>query len=269
MELHSCEPARPGTLDGVSSEEWPPSKCSDEPFKTRPQSVPLMDGATAAIAVSLFVLSGLLAVLSARGVLRFGATRAPVQLAWTVGLLFATAAMLIESVVYLGVLSDALLAAYIFLSAAIVGVLSLGATRVLHSVRIQRAYAGYILATCALVGVASFSTPVPGGMVSGGIIDGNPSVLLVLLSSTVTFPATVVLLAASVVALRRTRDWQNLLMIAGALILGAGGTLYIASFPVALYYAEFLGIVLLFFGLVSLAHRSTAPVPRTAGSSAG
>jgi hypothetical protein len=102
-------------------------------------------------------------------------------------------------------------------------------------------------------------------MVSGGIITGNPPVLLLVLSSLVTGPATVVLLTASYLALRRSWRWQTLLMIAGAVILGAGGTLYIASFPVALYYAEFLGIILLFLGLMSLPQTSSHATPVSSG----
>lgn len=45
----------------------------------------------------------------------------------------------------------------------------------------------------------------------------------------------------------------------GASILVAGGALYIASFPVALYHAEFIGIVLIFVGLVSLPQGTTRP----------
>jgi hypothetical protein len=47
-------------------------------------------------------------------------------------------------------------------------------------------------------------------------------------------------------------------MISGAAVLGAGGAFYIASFPVMLYYAEFIGIVLLFFGLVDFSRWALA-----------
>ncbi len=92
----------------------------------------------------------------------------------------------------------------------------------------------------------------PLSMVTQGIITGDPPLLLIVISSLVTGPATIVLLASSVSSLRRSRDWRTLLLVAGALVLGAGGTFYIASFPVVLYYAEFIGIVLLFAGLMSL-----------------
>jgi hypothetical protein len=222
-----------------------------------------------AIAASLVLLSGMLLVLSGRALLRYRRSPSRPQLMWGAGLIFATGAMMVESAVYLGTVSSLLLQVYVFFSAAIVGVLSLGATRILRSPRVERAYTYYIAATCAIVGVFSFLTPLPpASMITAGIITGDPPLLLLILSSLVTFPATVVLLAASYLSLRRTWRWQTLLMIAGALILGAGGTLYIASFPVALYYAEFLGIVLLFLGLVSLPQSASSTTPVSAGHSA-
>ncbi|HYA57795.1 MAG TPA: hypothetical protein VEH57_04945 [Thermoplasmata archaeon] len=215
-----------------------------------------MDAASYGTAASLILLCLLLSVLCARGVYRFLKEHARQELPWAGGLGLAAGAMAIEVVVYFGTVTIPIMDAYVFLSAAIVGILSLGATHVFHRPRVERAYCGYVLAGCTLVAVLSFVTPLPGGMVTNGVITGNPSLLLLVMSSLVTFPATVVLLAAAAVALRRSRKWQTLLMIAGALILGAGGTLYIASFPVALYYAEFVGIILLFFGLVSLPHPS-------------
>lgn len=211
-----------------------------------------MDGTVAALGASLLILSLLLAVLSVRGLLRYYHQRIPSQLMWGAGLALAAGAMAIETIVYAGVASSALLQMYVFLSAAIVGVLSLGATRILQSPRLERTYQLYTVATLAIVAIACALVPLPDSMVAGGIILGNPPLLLIGLSSLVTVPATVVLLAATVVSLRRTRRWQTLLMAAGAVILGAGGALYIASFPIALYYAEFLGIFLLFLGLMSL-----------------
>jgi hypothetical protein len=221
------------------------------------------------IAASLVALTALLLILCVRGFLQYSRLRLRTQLMWATGLGFATAAMAVEAVVYLGFVSSVLLEAYVFFSAAIVGVLSLGATRILRRPRLERGYTAYIAACSALVGVASFVTPLSGSMVSGGIITGDPPLVLLILSSLVTGPATVVLLSASYLSLRRSWKWQTLLMIAGAIILGAGGTLYIASFPVALYYAEFLGIILLFFGLISMPQGSAAAAhssPMTAGS---
>jgi hypothetical protein len=222
-----------------------------------------------AIGISLLGLSALLFVLSVRGIVRYVETRSRAQLMWGCGLALATAAMVVESVVYLGVVSSPILEAYVFFSAAIVGVLALGATKILRSPRIERAYTAYIAATSVVVAVASFLTPLPSSMVTNGIITGNPPLFLIVLSSFVTVPATVVLLTATALSLRRSWRWQTLLMAAGAIILGAGGTLYIASFPIALYYAEFIGILLLFLGLVSLPAVSSSPTSSPAAQGSG
>ena len=211
-----------------------------------------MDDAGLLILVSLGLLTAALGGLSVRGFQRFAANRVRVQLWWSAGLALATGAMAVETIVYGGIVDQPLLQTYVFLSAALVGVLSLGAVRVFRRPRIEPAYAAYTLGSCALLGVACFLTPLSSDMVSSGIITGNPPLSLLVLSTLVTGPATIVLLVSAASSLRRARDWRTLMLIAGALVLGAGGTLYIASFPVALYYAEFIGIVLLFGGLVSL-----------------
>src|SRR5271170_216201 len=119
----------------------------------------LMSAQAYAVGASLFALTALLAVLCVRGLRRYLQTRMRVQLMWGGGLAFATAAMAVEAIVYLGYVSVPMLQAYVFLSAANVGVLSLGATRVLRSPRIEAGYTWYTVATCALVGVFSFATP--------------------------------------------------------------------------------------------------------------
>lgn len=226
-----------------------------------------VDAQSVVLSVSLALLALALAIVSVRALAKFVATRSLPQAAWGGGLALGAAAMLVETIVYLGVVTVPLLQAYVFLSAAIVGVLSLGATRVLRRPRLEKWYAGLILVGCGIVGIASFLTPLSLSMVSQGVIVGSPGDFLLELSSIVTFPATIVLLASAAVSLRRSWRWQTMLMVAGALVLGAGGTLYIASFPIALYYAEFLGIGLLFLGLMSLP--STNPTTTAAARPAG
>jgi hypothetical protein len=216
-----------------------------------------------AIGLSLGLLTIALVYLAVRGFADYLVKHVRVQLMWASGLALAAGAMAIETVVFTGTVNEPLLQAYVFLSAALVGVLSLGATRVLRSPRLESTYMAYIVAMTGVVGVSCFLVPVSvSSMVSANVISGDPPLSLLLLSTLITGPATVVLLASAAISLKRSRKWQTLLMIAGALVLGAGGTLYIASFPVALYYAEFIGIVLLFLGLVSLqrlAATTTAP----------
>ncbi|MCI4330348.1 MAG: hypothetical protein L3K19_00670 [Thermoplasmata archaeon] len=224
-----------------------------------------MDAQSVGISISLALLTAALGFLSARAFVRGFRSKVRVQMWWAGGLAMAGAAMGVETIVYLGVVDQPLLQSYVFLSAALVGILSIGACRVLRRPRVESAYSWYILGACGVLAVASFETPLSADMVTQGIITGNPPLSILILSTLVTGPATVVLLASAASSLRRSRDWRTLLMVAGALVLGAGGTLYIASFPVALYYAEFLGILLLFAGLMSLKPAgTTAPAPGAA-----
>jgi hypothetical protein len=211
-----------------------------------------VDATGVGITLSLGLLTATLGALSVRGLLRFVRERGRAQLMWGIGLGLAAVATAVELVVFAGVVSTPLLQAYVFFSAAIVGFLSLGSTRALRSRRFELGYTTYILAASALVAVLSFTTPLSTSMVSDGVVSGNPPLLLILVSSFVTVPATVVLLAAVVLALRNAWQWRTVMMGVGACVLAAGGALYIASFPVALYYSEFIGIVLIFLGLVTL-----------------
>ena len=220
-----------------------------------------MDASEVGIALSLGLLTAALGTLSGRGLLRSVRERSRIQLMWGIGLAFAAVATGVELVVYVGIVSGLLLQTYVFLSAAIVGMLSLGSTRVIRSRMFRTGYTVYTLAMCAVVAALSYSTGLSSSaMVSQGVIAGNPPTTLIIVSSLVTVPATFVLLGAVVIALRRSWRWQTLMMGVGACVLATGGALYIASFPVALYYSEFIGIVLIFFGLVSLPHLATSPV---------
>lgn len=224
---------------------------------------------TGVLGASLAALGLALAVLSVRGAAKYLRTRNLPQLAWATGLAFGAAAMAVEAIVYFGVVTEGLLQAYVFLSAAIVGALSLGSTRVLRSPPLERGYAVFMLFALSVVASATALTSVPTSIVSGGVIAGNPPLELLILSSVVTGPATVVLIGSAILSLRRSWRWQTLLMVAGALVLGAGGAFYIASFPIVLYYAEFLGIGLLFLGIISLPSVTASDRPASAGAAAG
>ncbi|MCI4345236.1 MAG: hypothetical protein L3K07_00555 [Thermoplasmata archaeon] len=228
-----------------------------------------MEPENAGIALSLLLLCAVLGFLSIRGLVRAAKVRSRHQLMFGSGLGLGTAAVAIEVLAYVGIVNTPMLQAYVFFSAAIVGILSLGSAASLRPGRFEDVYSAFILAGCAIVGFVSFTTPVPVSIVRSGVISGNPPLLLLLLSSLVTVPATVVLLTASVLHLRRHFHARGLMMVAGASILGAGGAFYIASFPVALYYAEFLGILMLFLGLVDLSRfslRASAPATTAAPS---
>ncbi len=226
-----------------------------------PEPLPPMPTAEwVAIAASLGALGAALGILAVRGFVRAYRLSNLAQAMWGGGLALGAAAMAVELLAYVGIVNEPLLRGYVFLSAGIVGVLSLGAAGSLHRPRLARGYAVFQGFALGITAIASFTARLPLSMVVGGIIVGQPSLLLIVLSSVVTVPATIVLLGTAVISLRKAFRWSHLTMVAGACVLGAGGALYIASFPVMLYYAEFIGIILLFVGLMNLS-RVAAPAP--------
>lgn len=223
---------------------------------------------SAGISLSLAVLAVILGFMSVRGIVRAYRDGSRHQLMFALGLGCGAAAMAVELVAYLGIVDSLLLQGYVFLSAGIVGILSLGSAKSFRPGRFEWGYLAYMAVTLGLVAWFSFTTPMPLSMVRNGIVVGNPPVFLLVLSSLVTVPATVVLLTAAVLHLRKSFRPRGLLLVAGACVLGAGGAFYIASFPVVLYYAEFVGIVMLFLGLTDLSKLSLARAsPATTRSS--
>jgi len=224
-----------------------------------------MDVEPVGIAASLAALGGALGILAVRGLVRAVRSRKLTQAMWGVGMGLGAAAMAIEFLVFVGILTEGLLQAYVFLSAGIVGVLSLGAVGALHRPRLSKGYGAFQGSALAVTAVVSFVTRMPLSMVSQGIIVADPPMVPLLLSFIVTIPATVVLLGSAALSLRKSFHWSHVTMLAGACVLGAGGALYIASFPVMLYYAEFVGIIMLFVGLMNLSKVSVA-APAAVGS---
>lgn len=213
---------------------------------------------TLGIAISIAGLTGILGYLAVRGLVRSYRDRSRHQLMFGLGLIAGTAALAVELVAYVGIVDSVLLQLYVFLSAAIVGLLSLGSARGFRAGRFEGGYTAYMAAVLVALAWFSFTTPLRSTMVDQGIIAGNPPLFLLALSFLVTLPATVVLLTAAVVHLRQSFRPKGLLMISGACVLGAGGAFYVASFPVVLYYAEFVGIVMLFLGLTDLSRFALA-----------
>ena len=84
---------------------------------------------SAGIAISLALLRLILGYLSIRGMYRAFGERSRHQLWFGLGLSCGTAALLVELLAYVGIVNSGLLQAYVFLSAAIVGVLSLGSAK--------------------------------------------------------------------------------------------------------------------------------------------
>jgi len=220
-----------------------------------------MISSSTAVATSLGVLSAVAFFLALLVFLRYYRERQACHLYWSVGLFLVFVTLAEEVPLYLGVWSEPLIQSYLILVAVLVGILSLGSAELALSGRWRTLWFGYIGLMSAAVAVCGVIISVPSSVVVDGVVSGLPPPVIEVLSSLVTFPAAALLFVSSLYgAIRRRRP--NLLYIAlGTAVISAAGALYIASVPATLYYAEFVGVVLLFFGFVKIP-RLVAPSPQ-------
>jgi len=174
------------------------------------------------------------------------------HLYWGVGLALVAFTMAQEAVFYVGVWSTPFAQAYLVLVALLVGILSLGSAEL--SLRgwarsLWFCFMGVAGVALAVVGVVY---PPSNSIVVSGVVTGLPPLPVLVLSSLVTFPASVLLVGASIYGAVWQKRYHLLFVAAGTAVIAAAGSLYLVSFPLSLYYAEFAGAVLLFFGFVRL-----------------
>ncbi|MGI0141619.1 MAG: hypothetical protein ACREBF_03150, partial [Candidatus Micrarchaeales archaeon] len=169
------------------------------------------------------------------------------RLFWSLGLWVFAITVLMETFFALGFYSGLLIDAYLFLVALLVVLLALGSVQLVKTRWIRIGY--YVIAALGIIATA-YSLAISGfqSLMESWIVAGIPSNAIIYASSLATFPAAIVLIAIAVLGFWRTRSIKMLSIIAGVIVVSVAGTLYIASFPSFLYYAEFVGILLLWLG---------------------
>jgi hypothetical protein len=225
-----------------------------------------MISTSTAIAVSLGVLSVVAFVLAMLVLLRFRKERRACHLYWGVGLFLVFVTLVEEAVLDIGVWSQLLIQSYLILVAVLVGILSLGSAELSLSGRWRALWFGYIGVMSAALVILGLMVSVPSSIVVDGVVSGLPPPSIEVLSSLITVPGALLLIVSSLYGAIRQRRLNLLYIALGTAVISAAGALYLVSLPVTLYYAEFVGVVLLFLGFVKiprLVGASPAPGPTT------
>lgn len=207
-----------------------------------------MDALRVLILISIGVLGLLAALLGVMEWRRYTRQGARAHLYWSVGLGLVFVTLLEEAAFYAGYWSSALLGSYFFLVALLVGILSWGSSENGLPQKWRPIYMGYTLAVTAVVGVFCLLNPVSGSVLSQGVVTGNPSLGIILSSTALTVPAATLMAGLALLGVYRSHVWRLGFIAAGILVISAAGGLYIVSIPVTLYYAEFIGVFLLYVG---------------------
>ncbi len=196
----------------------------------------------------VFALSLVLAVLLT---MNYSGKRSTNNLFWSLGMWLFSSSVGLEIAFSAGVFSEFLIRAYTFLVAVLVASLAIGSISLLKNKIILYSYSLYSAVTAIFLLFSLLVTNI-GDILVKGIVYGTLPVLVVISSSLVTFPAAAILIIISLVSYRKTKNAKLLSIVAGVIVVSIAGTLYIASFPSFLYFAEFVGILLLWLGFVDL-----------------
>lgn len=215
-----------------------------------------------AVGASIAALSAVSLILAFLVLARYRRGRQPFHLLWGLGLFLVFVSIALEAVVYFGVAPQVLLQSYFVISAVLVGILSLGSAELSLKLRWRVAWFGYMGVTGIALVVVGFLSSVSTGVVVNGVISGVPSTTVVILSSLITIPAAAMLIVTSAYGAIREKRYHLFYITFGTIVFSIAGALYVVSFPVSMYYADFVGVALLFLGFVKVPAISThSPTP--------
>jgi hypothetical protein len=209
-----------------------------------------MDGFELVVLLSTLVIALLSGILAAFMTYKWKNNRTAKSFAfWAIGLWAFTAAVLLESVFSLNIYSEALIDLYLFLVVFLVEALAMGSLYLLKNNTLKAGYIIYILVIdFAMVLALQFSNT--SNLIITYVVYGVLPLAVVVVSSLGTFPAAFILIVVAALSYKRTKNAKMLSIIAGTLVVSIAGSLYIAAFPEFLYYSEFIGILLLWFGFL-------------------
>ena len=193
----------------------------------------------------IFILSFGLALAVSR---KYYAKKQKPYLYWSIGIWLFALAVFFEVLFAVGITYTLLVSVYLLIVSLIVNFLAFGSVKLLGGRIYPRVYATYSIVTEAFL-VFFLATSKMGNVIINHIVYGILPLGVVAASSMVTFPAAILLIAIAIKSYTKGKSRKMLSIIAGVIIVSVAGTLYIVQMPVFLYYSEFIGILLLWYGL--------------------
>lgn len=198
-----------------------------------------------------FVLAAILSAFLTRNYLQ---RRSKSYLFWSIGLWLFALSVLEEFLFSSGYYGESLIRSYLGLAAILVEFLALGSIQFVKSSKLKTAY--YIFSIASTVALGYFlATETIGNILDNYVVFGTIPLSIVTVSSIITFPAVIVLIATALLSYRRTKNPKMLSIVVGVVITAIAGSLYIAQFPAFLYYSEFIGILFLWLGFFDFPSR--------------
>ena len=131
----------------------------------------------------------------------------------------------------------------------LVEMLALGSMQLIKSKLYRNIYYAFTLIITAITAYLIFSKD-QGNLIMNYVVAGQPSIPVIIASSIATFVAVIIIVFIAAISYRKTHNMKMISIITGVCIVSIAGTLYIVSYPYLLYYAEFIGMALLWLGFI-------------------
>ena len=171
------------------------------------------------------------------------------HLFWSAGLWLFAITVLMETLFSQGIYSSLLIDLYLLLVVILVEMLALGSIQLIKSKLYRDLYYAFTVIITAITAYLIFSKD-QGNLIMNYVVAGQPSIPVIIASSVATFAAVIIIVFIAAISYRKTHNAKMISIITGVCIVSIAGTLYIASYPYLLYYAEFIGMALLWLGFV-------------------
>lgn len=89
-----------------------------------------------------------------------------------------------------------------------------------------------------------------GNILVNYIVYGILPLSVVIASSIITFPAAIIIIALALKTYFKQKKPKMISIVLGVIVVSIAGTLYVVQVPAFLYYSEFIGILLLWYGFI-------------------
>ena len=175
--------------------------------------------------------------------------RRPSHLFWSIGMWAFAVSVLLETAFSQNVYSGFLIDSYLLLVVILVEMLALGSLQLIKNGLYKKSYYAFAFVVTMITAYTIFSAD-QGNLIMNYVVAGQPTLPVIIMSSIATFAAAIIIVAIALLSYGKTHSAKMLSIIAGVVVVSIAGTVYIVAYPYLLYYAEFIGIALLWIGFV-------------------
>ncbi|MCL4326258.1 MAG: hypothetical protein M1481_05500 [Candidatus Thermoplasmatota archaeon] len=201
----------------------------------------------ASVELSTIIIFILCSILAGYLTKKYVANKLTSYLYWSSGMWFFAIGVFLEILFAFNIRDQFLIQTYLLVVVVIVELLALGSISLVKSDNIKRVYLLYCIIISAVTLYFVITEPV-GNLITNYVVFGPLPLGIIASSSLATFPAALILIVVAAQSYRQKKNNKMLSIIIGTIIVSIAGGLYIAKFPAFLYIAEFIGIILLWFG---------------------